>query len=112
MARANRTGVPGLVLLEAGPRAGRYMLGFRYQCPLTGKSARLSKLYPISMPPKAVIADAAQLVEEAVAGVPRSDTDAARAQAKAVLRAAANQLGSSDRLLALFFEEFKEELET
>jgi integrase len=68
MARANRTGVPGLVLIESGPHAGRYRLGFRYTCPVERRPKRLSKLYPSTLKTAAVKADAKALVNDALTG--------------------------------------------
>lgn len=81
MARANRTGVPGLVLIESGPHKGRYRLGFRYRCPITRKPARLSKLYPATLKTQAVKADARALVNDALTGA------LARRNAEAVVEA-------------------------
>ena len=68
MPRANRTGVPGLAIIETGPDAGRYRLGFRYTCPVTRRPKRLSKLYPKGLKAAAVKADAKALVNDALTG--------------------------------------------
>jgi integrase len=68
MARANRTGVPGLVLITSGPHAGRYRLGFRYTCPVARTPKRLSKLYPRELKTAAIKADARALVNDALTG--------------------------------------------
>lgn len=68
MARANRTGVPGLALIKSGPHAGRYRLGFRYVCPVTREKKRISKLYPRELKTAAIKADARALVNDALTG--------------------------------------------
>ena len=110
MARANRTGVPGLSLITTGPHAGRYRLGFRYVCPVTRKPARLSKLYSRDLDTDAIKADARALVNDALTGavakrLEDTKTEAANSRGgrKAVLveslRSIALELGSADALL-------------
>ncbi len=68
MARANRTGVPGLSLITSGPRAGRYALGYRYLCPVAREEKRLNKLYAADLSVAAIKADARGLIADAHSG--------------------------------------------
>lgn len=68
MARANRTGVPGLSQIKSGPRAGRYMLGYRYICPVTRQPDLVTKLYPRELKTAAIKADAMGLIKDAHSG--------------------------------------------
>ncbi len=84
MARANRTGVPGLSLIQSGPRAGRYQLDFHYTCPVDRTEKRVGKLYPATLKTAAIKADARGLVNDALTGALARRETAAKASAAKV----------------------------